>query len=219
MRNRAFLSSAFIVVTPILGTGLFAQDAPMVELFGGYSYFLLAQESDSGLTAANLNGWDASVKLNVRPRVGIVADFSGNYGERRMTPTQFQTRKTKPGGFRQHTILFGPEIRAFTNARLNVNVRALIGAAYVETLILPLREPFQPPPDLLGNPQPVVTEFRIGGGKPLTGALGGSVDFRISDRLYYRILQPEFVVINLGGVVNRLNLRVSTGIVFTFGAL
>ncbi len=108
-----------------------------------------------------------------------------------MTPTQFQPRETKPGDFRQHTILFAPEIRAFTGDRLNVNIRALIGAAYVETLVLPLREPFQPPPDLLGNPQPLITEFRLGGEKPLVGAIGGSLDYRISDRVYYRVLQPD----------------------------
>lgn len=207
-------SLSLFILAAVLSVGLFAQDAPKLELFGGYSYFGLPSEEASGLTAANLNGWNTSVKLNVRPRIGVVADFSGNYGERRMVPTQFQPRETKPGAFRQHTTLYGPEVRAFTNDRFTVNIRALIGAAYIDTLLLPLQEPFQPPP-ITGIPQPTVTEFRLGGEKPITGALGGSLDYRISDRLYYRI-QPELVVVHLGST-NDMSLRVSTGIVFRFG--
>lgn len=199
----------------LLSTAGLAQQTPLVELFGGYSYFGLPAVEGSGLTAANLNGWNASAKLNLRPRIGLVADFGGNYGERRMVPTQFQPIETKPGTFRQHTILFGPEIRAFGNDRFNVNVRALIGAAYVDTLVLPLPAPIQQPPDLLGNPQPPITAFHSGDEKPVTGALGGSLDYRISERLYYRI-QPELVVVHLGST-NDKSLRLSTGIVFTFG--
>jgi hypothetical protein len=194
------------------------QDAPKLELFGGYSYYRLPKESDSGLTAANLNGWNASVKVNVRRRIGVIVDFGGNYGERRMLPTQFQPRETKPGIYRQHTVLIGPEVRAFANDRIIVNVRALIGGTSVGTLVLPLRVPFQPPPDLLGNVQPPITEFRLGGEKPVTGAFGGSVDYRISDRLLYRILQPDLVVTHLGGL-NWKHLRLSTGIVFTLGKM
>jgi hypothetical protein len=186
-------------------------------MFGGYSYFRLPTESDSGLTAANLNGWNASVKLNVRSRIGVIVDFGGAYGERRMLPAQFQTRETRPGAYRHHSVLIGPEVRAFTNDRITVNVRALICGTSVDTLVLPLLEPFVPPPDLLGNAQPPITEFRVGGGKPVTGAFGGSVDYRISERLSYRILQPDLVVTHLGGVVNRMNFRVSTGIVFRLG--
>jgi hypothetical protein len=147
----------------------------------------------------------------------VVADFGGNYGERRMLPTQFQPRETKSGTYRQHTVLLGPEVRALANDRLAVNVRALIGAAYIDTLVLPLQQPFQPPPDLLGNPQPLVTEFRLGGEKPVAGAFGGSLDYRISEHLYYRV-QPELLVLHLGGT-NDTNLRLSTGIVFKFGGL
>jgi hypothetical protein len=135
-----------------------------------------------------------------------------------MVPTQFQPIGTKAGTYRQFTTMLGPEVRVFANDRFNVNIRALIGAANIDTLILPLPEPIQQPPDLLGNPQPPITEFRSGDEKPISSALGGSLDYRISDRLYYRI-QPELVVVDLGGVTNRKSLRLSTGIVFRFGRL
>jgi hypothetical protein len=216
VKDRTALSFCFLI--PALNVALFAQVVPKLEIFGGYSYYRLPEESDSGLTAANLNGWNASAKVNLRSRISVVVDFGGNYGERRMLPTQFQTRETKPGSYRQHTFLIGPEVRVFANDRLTVNVHALIGGTSVGTLVLPLQEPFQPPPDLLGNTPPPVTEFRLGWEKPVTGAFGGSIDYRISDRLSYRILQPDLVVTHLGGL-NWKNLRLSTGVVFTFGML
>ena len=74
----------------LVPAGGFAQGSRGIELFGGYSYFRLAGEPASGLTTASLNGWNAAVKLNLRPRVGLVADFGGNYGRQRMTATGFQ---------------------------------------------------------------------------------------------------------------------------------
>lgn len=185
--------------------GAFAQTFPAIDVFAGYSY-LRIQREPGGLTAANLNGWNAGVKLNFRPRAGLVFDFSGNYGHRRMTPTAFQPRETRAGAVRQHTVLLGPEIRLFTRNRLTANARALIGAVYVDALKLPLTDP-----------QPLFTEFTIGRAKPLAGALGVTLDYRITDRLSVRLLQPDLIVVSLGSL-NLKRLRISTGIVFTFGS-
>jgi len=169
------------------------------------------------LTAADLNGWSAAAKLNLGPRIGLVVDFGGNYGRRRMVPTQYQLADSHPGNFHQHTILFGPEFRVLTGDRFDINVRVLIGAAHEGKLVLRLREPLQQPPDLLGNPLPPVTELSVGAGKPLAAAAGGSIDYRISERWSCRVVQPELVVIHVGGAASRLNLRISTGLVFRFG--
>ena len=172
-----------------------------------------AAQTPGGLSAANLNGWNAAVKLNFRPRAGLIFDFSGGYGHRRMTPADFRPRETLPGAVREHTVLLGPEIRLFKINRLTANARALIGAVYVDTLNLPLKEPFRPGPPT--DPQPLVTQFTIGRAKPLAGALGGSLDYRITDRLSVRLLLPDLVVVSLGGL-NLKRLRISTGVVFTF---
>jgi hypothetical protein len=190
-----------------LTAALSAQDIPKIELFGGYSYFRLAAEQ-GGLTGADLNGWNAAVRWNVHPRVGLVADFGGSYGQRGLDAAV----AVAPGSFRQHTVMFGPEVRVLGRGRLTVNVRALIGAAYRDELVLILRDPYQPPPS------PADVEFRYGPEKPVAGASGGSLDYRISPRWRYRILQPELVVISLGST-NCRSLRASTGIVFTWGSL
>jgi hypothetical protein len=129
-----------------------------------------------------------------------------------MVPTRFQPRETGPGPVRHHLVLFGPEVRLFRTRRLAANAHALVGAAWVNRLVLPLREPFRP----LGGDQPLVTEFRIGGNNTFAAALGGSIDLRIGGRLSWRIVQTDLVVTHFGGV-NFKHPRVSTGAVFTFG--
>ncbi len=181
-----------------------------VDLVSGFSYARIPAES-GGLTPAGLNGWHAAVKLNLRPRIGWVFEAAGGYGERRMMPFEFQPRETLPGAVRQHTVLLGPEFKAFAGERWSVHARALIGAAYISNLRLPLKEPFVPAPG-----DAPITEFNIGKAKPVTGALGGSLDYRLSERISLRLLQAEMVVVSLGAL-NRRRLRLSTGVVFTFG--
>jgi hypothetical protein len=82
-----------------------AQKAPKLEVFGGYSYLQLTEQPSIQLKSAGLNGWNASAKLNVMPRVGLLADFSSYYGRREMTPYTIdltmsgepQTRAQAPG--------------------------------------------------------------------------------------------------------------------------
>ena len=88
---------------------LAAQDTPKVEVFGGYSHLRLT--NDSGLEPADLNGWNASAKLNVTPRIGLLADFSGDYGQRTLAPYRLYLPipgnpnpliQTEPGDMHQH---------------------------------------------------------------------------------------------------------------------
>jgi len=46
-----------------------AQDAPKVEVFGGYSW-----------AGGNFHGWNTSVTGNLSKSFGLTADFSGHYG-------------------------------------------------------------------------------------------------------------------------------------------
>src|SRR5438445_13501210 len=73
-----------------------AQDTPKLEVFGGYSYLRLTEQPRTLSNSASLNGWNASVKLNVTPRIGLLADFSGHYGQRELT---LATRVCQSEGF------------------------------------------------------------------------------------------------------------------------
>jgi len=77
MKRWVLLFAAFLCFSAVAS----AQDAPKVEIFGGYSYFHfdapgLASEEDPPILA-NLNGGSASVAVNPLKYLGLVADFGG----------------------------------------------------------------------------------------------------------------------------------------------
>jgi hypothetical protein len=48
-------------------------------------------------------------------------------------------------------------------------------------------------------------------------SVGASLDIRLTDRISYRVVQPEVLLLEAGAPVLRPNFRVSTGVVFHFG--
>lgn len=173
-----------------------------------------------GLDAANLNGWDAAAKFNVTPRIGLLADFSGHYGDRgvQLPAGSNPSVQPRPGDMRQHTFLFGPEFRLLGQDRLAVNVRALAGVARRNTLVAPLSQPVESTPPLIGNPPAPITQVTYTGGNGFAASFGGSIDYRINARFSYRIIQPELLLTRFGGSTQP-DVRVSSGILFTFGKL
>ena len=218
--SRPGLSLAFIVF--LFPPAVAAQHTPGIEIAIGYSYLRLS--TDSGFNPAHLNGWDASVKLDVTPGIQLVAEFGGNYGHRVLAPyTLFlpipgdpnPLIQTRPGALHQHSFLFGPEIRVLHRGRLTVSARTLLGAANRNTLVLPLVTPIQLPfgPD---GSSVTFSHRTVPGGNPFAAALGGALDYRITNRLSCRIAQPEILLTNFAGATP-LNLRISSGIVYTAG--
>ena len=96
-----------------------------------------------------------------------------------------------------------------------------MGVARTSTLVLTLREPIQRPPDLFGNPLPPITKRTFASATTFAAFFGGSIDYRITDRLSYRIVQPELFLTRSGSMAtgnwNQYNFRLSTGLVFTSG--
>jgi hypothetical protein len=93
-----------------------------------------------------------------------------------------------------------------------VNARTLVGVTKTNTLILTLRVPVQLP---LGPNGESVTFSRrtISGGVAFASSLGAGLDYRITDRFSYRIVQPELLLVNSVGSTP-INMRISTGIVY-----
>jgi hypothetical protein len=162
----------------------------------------------------------------VTSRIGLLADFSGHYGQRGSRPLtmynpagpgELQQFERLPADMRQHTFLLGPEMRLLRRDHLSVNVRALMGVAHTNTLVLKYREPLQLP----GSSAPPITQKTFPSASALAASFGGSLDYHITDRLSYRIIQPELLLTCSAMMAkaswNQLNLRLSTGIVFTSG--
>jgi hypothetical protein len=122
-----------------------------------------------------------------------------------------------PFNAKQHTFLFGPEVRVFATNRLTIKARALAGVAKRFSLLDPLSQPTDATPPLLRNPSILPADVPFTGVNGIAASFGASVDYRVNDHLLYRILQPEFLVVPFKTTYKDYDLRVSTGLRFTFG--
>ncbi len=114
---------AVLVFATILPYQLLAEDAPRVEVFGGFQYF----RSNSGLDVANvdnfnLNGWNASLSGYFNRYLGVTADFSGAYGSPEFLGVPIHTKL--------HTFMFGPVLRLPNPTHLTPFVHALGGGVH-----------------------------------------------------------------------------------------
>jgi hypothetical protein len=105
MLRKTLCSMCFLVLASL---SVLAQDAPKVELFGGYTW-----------AGGNFHGWNASVTGNVTRQFGIMADLSGQYGSELNGPILINQNA--------HSALIGPRF-AFRGKRLTPFVYTLIGA-------------------------------------------------------------------------------------------
>ena len=176
----------------ILSTAAMAQSS---SVFGGFSYLRNSRDlfsSPSG--SSDLMGWQASYTYKIVPRFGITADFGGNYASAR------SSFYGATGTYQQHTFLGGPEAKLLTDGRFQVGVRALAGFVSANNPYADYRY-----------------DYRGDGGRTraFAASFGGNVDVKITDRVSYRLVQPEYLLTRFGNSVQN-GFRVSTGFVFRF---
>jgi opacity protein-like surface antigen len=192
-----------------------AQEFPKAEVFGGYSYGNFGPVV-SGASRTNLNGWNASVCVNVNRWFGLVSDFSGHYGSFSATsilPILVPpcvpvgcARITDSENDKYHSFLFGPQF-SFRTKKVTPFVHALFGGSRLNRsgtimFLLP-PTPFPPP---IVNFSTSTTNFAF--------AVGGGVDYKFSERLAWRV-QADYL--EAGTQSRTLNsVRVSTGLVIHF---
>lgn len=92
-----------------------AQDAPKVEVFGGYQYMNV--DTKGTLDRLNFNGWDADVAAHFTKNFSIVGDISGVY-------------KTEQGvDVKIYNYLFGPRISG--SGKVSPFAEALFGVGHL----------------------------------------------------------------------------------------
>jgi opacity protein-like surface antigen len=191
-----------------------AQETPKVEVFGGYS--LLRADGDGG-PSSNLNGWQASLAGNLNRHFGVVAEFSGHYGNERVrrseliaagVPVPISSRDTDPDPVyrldsRAHTFLFGPRLSFRQNPRVTPFAHALVGGtrASVRGTI----------PTTVGNITAEVNETAF------SATFGGGLDVKLTDGLAWRVIQADYLLTRFDGSTQN-NARFSTGLVLRFGS-
>jgi hypothetical protein len=174
-----------------------AQEAPPVEVFGGYSYF----RPDGG---GNLHGWNASVAVNIKNWFEIVGDFSGHYGSQSsrtvISNDEFPQTITirADSDVSTHVILVGPRFSYRRNPKLTPFIHLLFGASRLgaDATIS------------LGNITVDSSFSDIG----FAAAVGGGVDLRVSESVGVRLIQADYLGTAFGGS-NQGNIRLSVGLV------
>lgn len=166
-----------------------AQDAPKAEIFGGYSYLRADDSFDDGL---DLHGWNASAAINFTKYAGIVADFSGHYGDVRLSPTLGKA------DISAHLFLVGPRFSYRKHERLTPFGHVLLGAARSHVTFF----------DPTGK-----VKFRD---SAFAMAVGGGLDVKLHDRLAARLFQADYVLTRFGDD-SQHNFRLSTGLVLRLG--
>jgi opacity protein-like surface antigen len=175
MLRKAFCSMCLVCLTflPVM-----AQDIPKAEVFGGYTW-----------AGGNFHGWNSSVTGNVTKRFGIVADFSGQYGN------EFEgSILVKEDA---HSFLFGPRF-SFRGKRLTPFVYALLGVTRFHQSATVSGQKFS------------------ASDSGFSSALGVGLDVRVNDRVAIRAFQIDYFRPNFFGEAHNRG-RLAFGVVLHLG--
>jgi opacity protein-like surface antigen len=180
----------------LCAAGTPGQEAPKMELFGGYSYVHMVD-----LGTANINGGSGSLSFNFKPWLGAVADVGGYDGGDNGLDGALVT------------YLFGPKI-AIRRGRITPFFQVLLGGAYTSA---------DPPPavGLLARRRAeggVAGGGEFGSSNSFAMAAGGGIDLRASRHIAIRLVQAEYLLTKFqDGISNQQNsTRISAGLVFGF---
>jgi hypothetical protein len=195
---------AILCVLFLLST---AASAQRLNVFVGYSYsrfglYLYGASVSPGSPPVrhSLNGWNGSLEAKVLPVLGIVADFSGHYGNETIDLgcSQYNVTFCFPtnGHVTLHTFTAGPQV-SFRLGRFKPYAHALFGGArYSRTF---------------GSPE-----------YSFADVLGGGADISVIPRIAWRVqadaLHTRFFFLSSFITSNNQNhsLRLSTGLVLGF---
>jgi len=192
--QKMFLIVALSLALPIIAQ---AQEAPRVEVFGGYSYLRLEDVGIGGLDR-DLNGYNVAGAINIfKKSIAIKADVSGHFGDISAGGISIDQNQT--------LFLFGPQFSLRKNERIQPFAHALFGVARIKL-------------DTDGVSGDITdTGFAF--------ALGGGVDVKaLSSKLAVRLIQADYVrtkldLLGIGDSNSSNNFRITTGLVFRFGKI
>jgi opacity protein-like surface antigen len=188
-----------IILGAIVTSGIaaYAQEVttPIVET--GVDYSFTRVNPGGSLTSYTANGGSGFVEYNLNHVVGLVADLGANYIG---NVNGFALDNTT------FTYLFGPRFN-WRMSRLTLYAQPLVGGARFSNAYDP------------GSPLPVLGASE----NTFAAAIGGGVDYRLTDHVAVKPIQLEYVMtqlpssfVNVNQVQN--NLRYSAGIVLRFGS-
>jgi opacity protein-like surface antigen len=181
--------SLAVVVFLAFGLVGVAQEAPSMEIYGGYS---LSHQSDH----AHLNGWNGQLAGTITDHFSLVADASGHYLGN--DPTALGINNLTQTRIFSYTA--GP--RAYNRlGRVNLFTQALFGISHIAGHAA---LPTVPPSSEKQK------------SNPFTMMMGGGVDFKVSDSIALRLAQIDYRLFRIEGS-NSNGVRFGAGINFLIG--
>jgi hypothetical protein len=205
MKSAPVVLVTIILVMIVLAKFASAQDAPRLEVFGGYSFerisacgssgsmnFSLCHAAEGTAEANNYNGWNAAGTVFAYKFLGFTADFAGHYGT-----TGVSGASASFGPFTsRYSYMFGP-VAAVRNKTYAPFAHVLFGR--------------------------ITNNFGSNGVSSyanFTWAIGGGIDVAVSQRWAIRMVQFDYERANepaSSGSNSAANgFRLSTGAVFRF---
>jgi hypothetical protein len=177
-------AAALTLLTPLLAT---AQNEHTINVGANYTY--VRTNLVPGCDCFNMNGGGAQFEYGLRPRLSVVADFTGTH-QGGITPDQYAlTQFTFTGGVRYR--LLSPR------ARLNPFGEVLLGAAHTTGSLSP------------GN-------TGYGSSTAFAFQTGGGIALRLGHRVTFVPVQADYLLTTFSnGASNTQNdLRLSGGVLF-----
>jgi Outer membrane protein beta-barrel domain len=188
MRKLVFLALTVFSVAAVAS----AQIPTGGNIYIGYSYF---NTNMAGVDRQSLNGWEGSLEGKFFPFIGIVADFSANYGDLKFpvtVPVASLCAVPCPtsANVNSHVdnFLLGPRL-SFSVGRVRPFAEAMFGASHINT-------------------------NGFGSDTSFATALGGGLDYNIFHLLAWRF-EGDFIRSSLFHTTQH-NARFTTGIVLHF---
>jgi hypothetical protein len=178
-------------------------NAQRFNAFAGISYsgygpnLSIAGLPPPGSPKHSLIGWNGSLEAKVLPVLGIVADFSGHYGNetigslifcRGPVPPTVTPNCTQNTNVSLYTFTFGPQV-SLPLGRFKPYAHAFFGAALYRELTF------------------------LGSSTSFADVLGGGIDVSVIPRVAWRV-QADALQTRFSSLQN--SLRLSTGVVFRF---
>jgi outer membrane immunogenic protein len=171
--------------------------APRFELFGGYSYMRSNSVADG--PAFNLNGGSASIAYNFSNWLGLAGDF-GVYRQSNVSGSGLSLTLS--------SYQLGPRLSWRKNGHLVPYSQVLFGAGHASGSLYTTS---------LGTGVPP-----LGTNNSFLLTTGAGIDLKLNHTIGIRLIQAEYFYsqfLNGRGYDNRQdNVRLSTGVVFSFGA-
>lgn len=179
------------------GAAVYAQEVTTPQIETGLTYSFTRVNPGGNLSSYTANGGSGFVEYNLNHVVGLVADLGANHiGNVNGIPIDNTT----------FTYLFGPRFN-WRRSRFTLYAQTLVGGARFSNAY----DPASPTP-VLGTSE-----------NTFAAAIGGGVDYRLTDHIAIKPIQLEYLMTQLPSTfvnVNQVqnNLRYSAGIVLRLGS-